>query len=100
MGRISFKIDDKYERFIRQQSANIHLSVSEFIRQKILKSADSVSQPNSPTIENFVALKAEVIELRKELRIVTGALIAIMESNGLSIEQMKQAGKEFFKERD
>ena len=82
MGRICFNLDDNYEQNLRQQSAHLHLSISEFIRQKILNSAE-----------------AEVLELRKELRLVTGALIKILESNGLSVEQMKLAAKEFFKER-
>ncbi len=99
MGRICFKLDDNYERFLRQQSANLHLSISEFIRQKILQQANSSTKNNLTTDKNFVALTAEVVELRKELRIITGALITIMESNGLTVEQMKEAGKEFFKER-
>ena len=99
MGRICFKIDDNYEQILRQQSANFHLSISEFIRQKILNSTDFSTQNNFTAAENFLKLQAEVVELRKELRLVTGALIKILESNGLSVEQMKLAAKEFFKER-
>ena len=100
MGRICFNIDDNYEQILRQQSAHLHLSISEFIRQKILNSTEFSSQNNFSTAENFLKLQAEVLELRKELRLVTGALIKILESNGLSVEQMKLAAKEFFKERD
>ena len=99
MGRICFKIDDNYEQILRQQSAHLHLSISEFIRQKILNSTEFSSQNNFSTAENVLKLQAEVVELRKELRLVTGALIKILESNGLSVEQMKLAAKEFFKER-
>ena len=99
MGRICFKIDDNYEQILRQQSAHCHLSISEFIRQKILNSPEFSAQHNPSTSENFLKLQAEVVELRKELRLVTGALIKILESNGLSVEQMKLAAKEFFKER-
>ena len=99
MGRICFKIDDHYEQILRQQSAHLHLSISEFIRQKILNSTEFSSQNNFSTAENFLKLQAEVVELRKESRLVTGALIKILESNGLSVEQMKLAAKEFFKER-
>ena len=99
MGRICFNIDDNYEQNLRQQSAHLHLSISEFIRQKILNSAEFSTQNNFTAAENFLKLQAEVLELRKELRLVTGALIKILESNGLSVEQMKLAAKEFFKER-
>jgi len=99
MGRICFNIDDNYEQILRQQSAHFHLSISEFIRQKILNSTEFSSQNNFSTAENVLKLQAEVVELRKELRLVTGALIKILESNGLSVEQMKLAAKEFFKER-
>ena len=99
MGRICFNIDDNYEQILRQQSAHLHLSISEFIRQKILNSAEFSTQNNFTAAENFFKLQAEVLELRKELRLVTGALIKILESNGLSVEQMKLAAKEFFKER-
>ena len=99
MGRICFKIDDNYEQILRQQAAHFHLSISEFIRQKILNSTEFSTQNNFTTAENVLKLQAEVLELRKELRLVTGALIKILESNGLSVEQMKLAAKEFFKER-
>ena len=99
MGRICFKIDDNYEQILRQQSAHLHLSISEFIRQKILNSTEFSTQNNFTSAENFLKLQAEVLELRKELRLVTGDLIKILESNGLSVEQMKLAAKEFFKER-
>jgi len=65
MGRICFKLDDRYETLIRQQAANFHFSISEFIRQKILQSADLSAKNNSATDENFLALTAEVIELRR-----------------------------------
>ena len=100
MGRICFNLDDNYEQNLRQQSAHLHLSISEFIRQKILNSAEFSIQNNFTAAENFLKLQAEVLELRKEFRLVTGALIKILESNGLSVEQMKLAAKEFFKERD
>jgi len=99
MGRICFKIDDNYEQILRQQSAHLHLSISEFIRQKILNSTEFSTQNNFTTAENVLKLQAEVVELRKEFRLVTGALIKILESNGLTVEQMKLSAKEFFKER-
>lgn len=58
-----------------------------------MKPVESVNQDNS------AQLTAEVLELRKELRIVTGALVKIMEANGLTVEEMKKAGKEFYRER-
>ena len=99
MGRICFNLDDNYEQNLRQQSAHLHLSISEFVRQKILNSTEFSTQNNFSTAENVLKLQAEVVELRKELRLVTGTLIKILESNGLSVEQMKLAAKEFFKER-
>lgn len=63
------------------------------IRKNLKKTAESGKQ------DNLAQLTVEVLELRKELRIVTGALVKIMEANGLSIEEMKKAGKEFYRER-
>ena len=48
--------------------------ISEFIRQKIFNSAEFSTQNNFTTAENFLKLQSEVVELRKELRLVTGAL--------------------------
>lgn len=93
MGRICLKLDDKYEENLRQESARLGLSLSELIRRNLMKSAELVNQNNS------AQLTAEVLELRKELRIITGAVVKIMQANGLSIEEMKQAGKEFYRER-
>ena len=73
----------------------LHLFAKNYFRQLIPN-----NKKNSFHIENFQKLNAEILELRKELRIVTGALVHIMQANGLSIDDMKKAGKEFFKERD
>lgn len=100
MGRICFNLDSRCEQILRQESKNSGIPLSEFIRKKLFSSADSEQQKNSFHIENFQKLNAEILELRKELRIVTGALVNIMQANGLSIDDMKKAGKEFFKERD
>lgn len=100
MGRICFNLDDNFEQILRRESQNSGIPLSEFIRKKLFSSADSEQQKNSFRIENFQKLIAEILELRKELRIVTGALVHIMQANGLSIDDMKKAGKEFFKERD
>ncbi len=100
MGRICFYIDDNFEQILRRESQNSGIPLSEFIRKKLFSSADSEQQKNSFHNENFQKLNAEILELRKELRIVTGALVYIMQANGLSIDDMKKAGKEFFKERD
>lgn len=93
MGRICLKLDDKYEESLRRESARLGLSLSELIRRNLMKPVESVNQDNS------AQLTAEVLELRKELRIVTGALVKIMEANGLTVEEMKKAGKEFYRER-
>lgn len=93
MGRICIKFDDKYEEKLRRESARLGLSLSELIRRNLMKTAESESQ------DNVAKLTAEVLELRKELRLVTGALVNIMQANGLSIEDMKKAGKEFYRER-
>lgn len=100
MGRICFYLDDNFEQILRRESQNSGIPLSEFIRKKLFSSANSEQQKNSFHIENFQKLIAEILELRKELRIVTGALVNIMQANGLSIDDMKKAGKEFFKERD
>ena len=100
MGRICFYLDDNFEQILRRESKHSGIPLSEFIRKKLFSSADSEQQKNSFRIENFQKLNAEILELRKELRIVTGALVHIMQANGLSIDDMKKAGKEFFKERD
>ena len=94
MGRICLKLDDKYEEKLRQESARLGFSLSELIRRNLMKTAESGSQ------DNAAQLTAEVLELRKELRIITGALVKIMEANGLTVEEMKKAGKEFYRERD
>lgn len=100
MGRICFYLDDNFEQILRRESKNSGIPLSEFIRKKLFSANDSEQQKNSFRIENFQKLNAEILELRKELRIVTGALVNIMQANGLSIDDMKKAGKEFFKERD
>lgn len=100
MGRICFYLDDNFEQIVRRESQNSGISLSEFIRKKLFSTADSEQQKNSFRIENFQKLIAEILELRKELRIVTGALVYIMQANGLSIDDMKKASKEFCKERD
>lgn len=94
MGRICLKLDDKYEENLRQESVRLGISLSELIRRNLMKSAELVNQ------NNFAQLTAEVLELRKELRLVTGALVKIMQANGLTVEEMKQAGKKFYRERD
>ena len=100
MGRICFYLDDNFEQILRRESKNSGIPLSEFIRKKLFSSANAEQQKNSFRIENFQKLNAEILELRKELRIITGALVHIMQANGLSIDDMKRAGKEFFKERD
>ena len=100
MGRICFKLDDHSEQILRQESKNSGISLSDFIRNKLFSPSVFAQQNNSYHSENFQQLTAEIIELRKELRIVTGALVNIMQANGLSIDEMKKAGKEFFKESD
>ena len=99
MGRICFKLDDHSEQILRQESKNSGISLSDFIRNKFSPSVFA-QQNNSFNAENFPQLTAEILELRKELRIITGALVKIMQANGLSIDEMKKAGKEFFKESD
>ena len=100
MGRICFKLDDHGEQILRQESKTAGISLSEFIRNKLFSPPVFAQQKNSFHSQNFPQLTAEILELRKELRIVTGALVKIMTANGLSIDEMKKAGKEFFKERD
>ena len=94
MGRICLKLEDKYEERLRQESARLGISLSELIRRNLMKPTESEKQNNS-----VAQLTAEVLELRKELRIITGALVKIMEANGLTLEEMKQAGKEYYRER-
>ena len=93
MGRICLKLEDKYEERMRQESARLGISLSELIRRNLMKPAESVNQ------NNLAQLTAEVLELRKEMRIITGALVKIMEANGLTMEEMEKAGKEFYRER-
>lgn len=100
MGRICFNLDDHHEQILRRESKNSGIHLSEFIRKKLFSSPDSEQQKNSSLSDNFPKLNAEIIELRKELRIITGALVNIMQANGLSIEDMKKAGKEFYRECD
>ena len=95
MGRICIQLDDKYEQFIRQDAVQKGLSLSEYIRQKMLTSTNTARENILP--EEFLSLKAEIVQLRKEFRIVTGGLVEIMRANGLSIDEMKQAGYSFLK---
>ena len=98
MGRICFKLDDRDEQFFRQQSEQFGISLSDFIRKKLLQSENFGQQKTDSSDEKSLTLQAEIIELRKELRLVTGGLIAIMQANGVTIDEMKKAGKEFFRE--
>ncbi len=100
MGRICFTLDDQHEQILRQESKNSGVPLSEFIRNKLFSSSNFGQQKNSSHNEDFPKLNAEILELRKELRIITGALVKIMQANGLSIDDMKKAGKEFYRERD
>lgn len=100
MGRICFTLDDHNEQILRRESKNSGVHLSEFIRKKLFLSSDFAQQNNSFHSEDFPKLNAEILELRKELRIVTGALVKIMQANGLSIDDMKKAGKEFYREHD
>ena len=93
MGRISLKLDDKYEEILRRESILSGISLSALVRKKLLQNPDSAFHADSSQ------LKAEILELRKELRIITGALVKIMQANGLTVDEMKQAGKEFYRER-
>lgn len=88
------KLEDKYEERLWQESARLGITLSELIRRNLMKPTESEKQNNS-----VAQLTAEVLELRKELRIITGALVKIMEANGLTVEEMKQAGKEYYRER-
>ena len=100
MGRICFKLDDHGEQILRQESKTAGISLSDFIRNKLFSTVESAQQKDFSQSQTFPQLTAEILELRKELRIVTGALVKIMTANGLSIDEMKKAGKEFFKECD
>lgn len=100
MGRICFNLDDQHEQILRRESKNSGVPLSEFIRKKLFSSTDFGQQKNSSLNDNFPKLNAEIIELRKELRIITGALVNIMQANGLSIDDMKKAGREFYRESD
>lgn len=93
MGRISLKLDDKYEEILRRESILSGISLSALVRKKLVQNPDSDFQADSSQ------LKAEILELRKELRIITGALVKIMQANGLTVDDMKKAGKEFYRER-
>lgn len=93
MGRICLKLDDKYEERLRQESARLGITLSELIRRNLKKTAESGNQ------DKAAQLTAEVLEVRKEMRIITGALVKIMQANGLTMEEMKQAGKEFYRNR-
>ena len=75
MGRICFKLDDHSEQILRQESKNSGISLSDFIRNKLFSPSVFDQQNNSYHSENFQKLNAEILELRKELRIVTGALV-------------------------
>ena len=96
MGRICFYLDSRCEQILRRESQNSGIPLSEFIRKKLFSSVESAQKNNSCHNENFPQLTAEILELRKELRIITGALVKIMAANCLSIDDMKNAGKEFF----
>ena len=93
MGRVCLKLEDKYEERLRQESARLGISLSELIRRNLVRPVESGNQ------DNVAKLTVEVLELRKEMRIITGALVKIMEANGLTLEEMKKAGKEFYRER-
>lgn len=98
MGRICFTLDDRHEQILRRESKDSGIPLSEFIRKKLFSSSDCEQQKNSLHNADFPKLNAEILELRKELRIITGALVNIMQANGLSIDDMKKAGKEFYRE--
>ena len=100
MGRICFNLDDQHEQILRRESKNSGVPLSEFVRKKLFSSDKFAQQKDSFHSDNFLKLNAEILELRKELRIITGALVNIMQANGLSIDDMKKAGREFYRECD
>ena len=97
MGKIDVRFDEKTEALIKDEAAKMKMNVSDFIRYKLNLKDSSVDQIILSFMREFQQQRVEILEMRKELRLSVGAMIEVLKAHGVTIEEMKQAGLEFFK---
>ena len=97
MGLVAVRFDEKTEALIKEEAAKMKMNVSDFIRYKLNLKDSSVDQIILSFIREFQQQKVEIIQMRKELRLSVGAMIEVLKAHGVTVEEMRQAGLEFFK---
>lgn len=97
MSKINIRLDDKLEAILRHDANVLHLSLSEYIRQRLFNSTKSKSELIfSDYINELKSQKAELIQLRKEFRLIVGALLQDLDECNMSPQKVKQLAAEFF----
>mgnify|MGYP002859826366 CR=1 FL=1 len=97
MSKINIRLDDKLEAILRHDANVLHMSLSEYIRQRLFNSTKSESeQIFSDYINELKSQKAELIQLRKEFRLIVGALLQALDECNMSPQKVKQLAAEFF----
>ena len=98
MGYIGVRFDDKTDSLIRKNAANLNMNLSDYVRYKLDPTkSSSTNQIIRSFINEMQRQKVEIVEMRKELRLSIGAIIEILKPYGVTTEEMKKAGIDFFK---
>ena len=98
MGYIGVRFDDKTDALIRNDADKMKMNLSDYVRYKLTTSTtSSTDQIILSFINEMQRQKVEIVEMRKELRLSVGAMIEVLKAHGVTIEEMKQAGLEFYK---
>lgn len=98
MGYIGVRFDDKTDSLIRKEATNLNMNLSDYVRCKLAPTKpSSTDQMIRSFINEMQRQKVEIVEMRKELRLSIGAIIEILKPYGVTTEEMKKAGLEFFK---
>ena len=92
MGKIDVRFDEKTEAIIKDEAGKMKMNVSDFIRYKLNLKDSSVDQIILSFVREFQQQRVEILEMRKE-----GAMIEVLKAHGVTIDEMKQAGLEFYK---
>ena len=98
MGYIGVRFDDKTDSLIRKNAATLNMNLSDYVRYKLDPTKPSSSdQMIRSFINEMQRQKVEIVEMRKELRLSIGAIIETLKPYGVTTEEMKRAGFDFFK---
>ena len=80
MSKINIRLDDKLEAILRHDANVLHLSLSEYIRQRLFNSTKSESELIfSDYINELKSQKAELIQ-----RLIVGALLQALDECNMS----------------